>query len=70
MATWIVSGSAEKMERYESPGWSTRGIRIRATHFNVEVEANTAGYAHDKVVEALSSAGWDKITLIGINQES
>lgn len=69
MSKWIVSGSAEKYERYESPGWSTRGIRIRASHLSVEVEATTAGYAHDSVVEALRSAGWDKITLTGINQE-
>lgn len=69
MSKWLVSGSAEKIERYDSPGWNTRSIKIRATHLNVEVEANTAGYAHDAVVEALRSAGWRDINLTGINQE-
>lgn len=69
MSKWIVSGSAKKHETYESPGWSRRSIAINATHLNVSVEATTAGYAHDTVMEALTSAGWSDIKLTGINQE-
>lgn len=69
LSKWIVSGSAEKLEWYESPGWSRRSIQVRATHLNVETTALTAGQAHDNVVEALTSAGWRNINLTGINQE-
>lgn len=68
MAKWIVSGSAEKFERFQTRTHSG-SIQVRATHLNVEVTATTAGYAHDKVVEALEASGWRDIKLTGINEE-
>lgn len=68
MAKWIVSGNAEKFERFQTQ-YRTGSIQVKATHFNVEVEASSAGHAHDNVVEALIAAGWCDINLTGINEE-